>query len=103
MTGEAAEALGRKWIAVESELEYVIGSALALHARQTRRRRGGIHARGPTHTSLGHRPRTNGPVKMQRANGPVHSPTVRRLTNHPGAQTHRLPHSTRYLPQGKLN
>jgi hypothetical protein len=27
MTGEAAEALGRKWIAVESELDYVIGSA----------------------------------------------------------------------------
>lgn len=26
-TGEAAEALGRKWIAVESELDYVIGSA----------------------------------------------------------------------------
>lgn len=26
-TGEASKALGRKWIAVESELEYVIGSA----------------------------------------------------------------------------
>src|SRR5256885_434890 len=45
----------RKWIAVESELDYVIGSALALHARLARRRRGGIHARakGPTHPSLG--------------------------------------------------